>query len=223
MFAIIFILCLLTNLSRVGFSKPIELLYSESSAEREPRTKWILTALGLLTLGGGYFIALTVTSPLQALGLFFVAVILVIICTYCLFTAGSIAVLKLMRKNKKYYYKPGHFTSVSGMLHRMKRNAAGLASICILSTMVLVTVSTTLCLYIGEEDMANKRYPHDLSVIFRDPDSKIIDDAKEMINDEAEHLGYKITSVSEMSALDFQIEKISDEDTASTTITRRHS
>lgn len=165
----IFLINLLTNLRRVSFSSPMEMLRSASVGEREPETRWLLTLAGTVTLGAGYAIAITVESPLDALALFFVAVLLVITGTYCLFISGSIAVLKMLRRNRGYYYKTAHFTAVSGLLYRMKRNAAGLASICILSTMVLVTVSSTLCLYIGSEQVLNMRYPNDISVSFRMP------------------------------------------------------
>ncbi len=178
-FCVIFFLNLLTNLRRIGFSKPIELLRSANVGEQEPKTKWPLTVLGLLTLGGGYAIAVIVESPLDALALFFVAVLLVIIGTYCLFISGSIAVLKMLRSNKNYYYKTAHFTAVSGLLYRMKRNAAGLASICILSTMVLVTVSSTLCLYLGSEDTLRERWPSDISLSFRKPGADTSDIAIE--------------------------------------------
>ena len=158
----IFLLNYLLNLLRLNRVKPIELLHGGESGEREPKTKWVLTLLGLATMGAGYGISLTVSDPVNALILFFLAVILVIVGTYCLFTAGSIALLKALRKNKKYYYRTRHFTAVSGMLHRMKRNAAGLAAICILSTMVLVTVSTTLCLYMGVNDILNRMYCRDV-------------------------------------------------------------
>ena len=158
----IFLLNYLLNLLRLNRVKPIELLHGGESGEREPRTKWVLTALGLLTMGAGYGLSLTVSDPVNALTLFFLAVILVIVGTYCLFTAGSIALLKALRKNKKYYYQTRHFTAVSGMLHRMKRNAAGLATICILSTMVLITVSTTLCLYMGVNEILDRMYCRDV-------------------------------------------------------------
>ena len=158
----IFLLNYLLNLLRLNRVKPIELLHGGETGEREPKTKWVLTLLGLATMGAGYGISLTVSDPVNALMLFFLAVILVIIGTYCLFTAGSIALLKALRKNKKYYYRTRHFTAVSGMLHHMKRNAAGLAAICILSTMVLVTVSTTLCLYMGVNDILNRMYCRDV-------------------------------------------------------------
>lgn len=158
----IFLLNYLLNLLRLNRVKPIELLHGGESGEREPRTKWVLTALGLLTIGAGYGLSLTVSDPVNALTLFFLAVVLVIVGTYCLFTAGSIALLKALRKNKKYYYQTQHFTAVSGMLHRMKRNAAGLATICILSTMVLITVSTTVCLYMGVNDILDRMYCRDV-------------------------------------------------------------
>ena len=161
-FGAIFLLNYLLNLLRLGRVKPIELLKGGESGEREPKTKWLLALLGVVTMGAGYFLSLTVSDPLNALLFFFLAVILVIVGTYALFTAGSIWVLKALRKNKKFYYQPRHFTAVSGMLHRMKRNAAGLATICILSTMVLVTVSTTLCLYVGVNNILDRMYCRDV-------------------------------------------------------------
>ena len=164
LFAAVFGLTLLTNLMQIRLADPINLLRGSQQGEKEPRVKWPLLVIGLLSLGGGYFIALTVKSPLDALLLFFVAVILVIIGTYCLFTAGSIALLKALKRKRGFYYKPGNFIAVSGMLYRMKQNAVGLANICILSTMVLVTISTTVSLYIGQNDILRNRYPLDMSV-----------------------------------------------------------
>ena len=164
LFGGIFAVIFLNTLRQIHLSKPIELLKGGQTGEKEPKTKWIIAALGTLCLGTGYYIALTTKSPLTALNLFFVAVILVIIGTYLVFIAGSIAILKLLRKNKSYYYKTRHFTSVSGMLYRMKQNAAGLASICVLSTMVLVMVSTTVSLYAGMEDLLRSRYPRNIIV-----------------------------------------------------------
>ena len=161
-FGAIFLLNYLMNLFRLGRVKPIELLHGGESGDREPRTKWLLALLGLVTMGAGYYLSITAEDPMNALFLFFLAVLLVIVGTYCLFTAGSIALLKALRKNKKYYYQTRHFTAVSGMLHRMKRNAAGLATICILSTMVLITVSTTLCLYMGVSSILDRMYCRDV-------------------------------------------------------------
>lgn len=160
----IFFVILIGNLISVGRSNPIELLHGTNSGEKEPKTKLIIALVGAVTLAAGYYLAITTKSPLSAMQYFFVAVILVIVGTYCLFIAGSIAILKILRKNKKYYYKTSHFTTVSGMLYRMKKNAAGLASICILSTMVLVVVSTTVSMYIGVDDALEYRYPNDISI-----------------------------------------------------------
>lgn len=164
LFAIVYLLTYIYDLFQVQLANPIELLQSGNKGEREPKTKAIMAVLGVLCLGTGYFIAITTKNPIKALTLFFVAVILVIIGTYLLFTAGSIALLKILRRNKGYYYQTKHFTSVSGMIYRMKQNAVGLANICILSTMVLVAVSTTVSLYVGVEDIMKERYPNEINV-----------------------------------------------------------
>lgn len=160
----IFLVNLLYNIRQVHLSNAIELLKGGNVGEKEPKTKWLLTIIGVLCLGVGYYIAVTTESPLAALNLFFVAVLLVIIGTYCLFTTGSIAVLKMLRKNKKYYYIPKHFISVSSMIYRMKQNAAGLANICILSTAVIIIISSTMSLYMGVEDAIRTRYPSHIIV-----------------------------------------------------------
>ena len=171
LFGVLIFLTLLSNLNKVRVSKPIELLYGGQVGEREPRTKWFMTLLGVLTLGAGYYIALRTTNGMEAIAFYFVAVFLVIIGTYCLFTAVSIFVLKALRANKRFYYKTSHFIGVSGMLYRMKQNAVGLANICILSTMVMVMVSGTLSLYLGTQDIVNRQAPSDLTVLVRyDPD-----------------------------------------------------
>lgn len=177
LFSIIFILSLLNNLRQIHLAKPIELIKGGQTGEKEPKTKWILVLFGILTLGGGYYIALTTESPLAAINLFFIAVILVIIGTYALFTAGTIALLKLLRKNKNFYYQTKHFISVSGMIYRMKQNAVGLANICVLATMVLVMVSTTVSLYVGMEDLLRHRYPRNISV---SAENVTAEDAKRM-------------------------------------------
>lgn len=164
LFAIVYLLTYIYDLFQVQLANPIELLQSGNKGEREPKTKAIMAVLGVLCLGAGYFIAITTKNPIKALPLFFVAVILVIIGTYLLFTAGSIALLKILRRNKGYYYQTKHFTSVSGMIYRMKQNAVGLANICILSTMVLVAVSTTVSLYVGIEDIMKERYPNEINI-----------------------------------------------------------
>lgn len=148
----IYLASYLIHVIQIQLSNPIELLRGSQSGEKEPKTKWLMTIIGLVTLGLGYYIAITIDDPTTAMVLFFVAVILVIIGTYCLFTAGSITILKLLKKNKHFYYQTKHFTSVSQLIYRMKQNAVGLASICILCTCILVMLSSTVSLYFGIED-----------------------------------------------------------------------
>lgn len=187
LFSCIFILTLFCNLGQVHLSKPIELLYGGNTGEKEPKTKAVLSVIGILTLAVGYAIAILTESPLDAIGLFFIAVILVIIGTYCLFTAGSIALLKNLRKNKIYYYKTRHFTAISGMLYRMKQNAVGLANICILSTMVLVMISGTISLYFGMEDALRNRFPRNIEInsnnITADDNDKLAEEIGKVISE----------------------------------------
>ncbi|MDO5411734.1 MAG: FtsX-like permease family protein [Lachnospiraceae bacterium] len=161
-FLIIFFLILLNSLRQIQAARPIELLHSDKTAEKPPKSNWILALAGVLILGGAYTLAVLIEDPMTALLWFFIAVIMVIVATYLLFIAGSVVFCRLLQKNKKFYYKTNHFISVSSMVYRMKQNGAGLASICILSTMVLVTLSSTVCLFIGTEDSLQKRYPRDI-------------------------------------------------------------
>ena len=164
MFSGMLLLVLLGNLNKVRLSKPIELLHSASAGEREPKTRWLMTLLGVLALGTGYYIAISTRTGVDALMLYFVAVFLVIVGTYCLFTAVSIFVLKALRRSKRFYYQTSHFIGVSGMLHRMKQNAMGLANICILCTMVMVMLSGTLSLYLGTKQAIDEQYPGDINI-----------------------------------------------------------
>ena len=166
MFLPVVIVTLFRNVHRVRLSQPIELLRSGNTGEREPKAKWLMALVGFLCLGSGYYIAVTTKSPVTALGLFFAAVLLVMAGTYLLFTAGSIAVLKVMRWKKSFYYKTKNFTSISGMIYRMKQNAMGLASICILSTGVLLMLSTTVSLNMGIEDSLSDMFPYDAGFTF---------------------------------------------------------
>ena len=161
-FLVIFIMTLVYNLFQIQLSNPVELLHGGSQGEKEPKTKWLMTVFGVVTLGIGYFIAITTDQPLAAIQAFFIAVVCVILGTYALFTAGSIALFKALRKNKKFYYQTKHFNAVAGMIYRMKQNAVGLANICILSTMVLVMISTTISLYVGMENVLETRYPREV-------------------------------------------------------------
>lgn len=163
LFGFIFALLFLYSMFRVRLTNPIQLLHGCQVGEKEPKTKIVMAIIGLLCLGIGYYLSISTRDASDAIGLFFIAVIFVIIGTYFLFIAGSIALFKMLRKNKKYYYKTNHFISISGMIYRMKKNAVGLANICILSTMVLVMLSTTLSMMIGLDDTLNFHYPYDIS------------------------------------------------------------
>jgi len=158
---------LLYSLGQIHVSKPIALLRGEKQGEKPPKARWLLTFCGLVMLGIAYYLSVTIQQPIAAFSMFFLAVVLVILATYLLFICGSVALCKLLQKNKRYYYQKNHFISVSSMAYRMKRNGAGLASICILATMVLVMLSSTTCLYFGKEDALRTRYPSDLSVELR--------------------------------------------------------
>ena len=161
-FGVISILLLINSLTQVRLSSAVALMRSEHQGEKPPRANWVLGLLGIVLLGYAYYISLTIQDPVAALGWFFVAVILVILSTYLLMVAGSVLLCRVLQKNKRYYYRPEHFVSVSSMAYRMKRNGAGLASICILCTMALVTISTTTCLYSGAEASLQGRYPREL-------------------------------------------------------------
>lgn len=164
LFAVIFLCIYFFSFIRVQICQPIELLKGENTGEKEPKTRHIMAIIGALCLAAGYICAIFTKDSAAVLELFFIAVILVILGTYFLFTAGSIALLKLLKKNKKYYYKTNHFTSASGMTYRMKQNSVGLASICILFTMLLVTISTTTSFMVGRDDMIAQKYPYDIIV-----------------------------------------------------------
>ena len=163
-FGVIFALLYLNSLWRLFRSSTLSLLHSETAGEKPPRANGFLGLLGVALLGTAYYLAVSIQDPIEALALFFVAVILVILATYLLMISGSVLLCRLLQKNKRYYYRPNHFVSVSSMAFRMKRNGAGLASICILATMVLVMLSSTTCLYCGTEDTLRSRYPRELSL-----------------------------------------------------------
>ena len=193
LFAGIFLLTYLYNILQIQLVNPVELLHGGNQGEKEPKSRWLLVIVGVAALGNGYWIALTTEAPLEALLKFFVAVVCVIIGTYALFIAGSIVVLKILRKNKAYYYNPKHFTSVSGMIYRMKQNGAGLANICVLSTMVLVMVSTTVSLYAGMEDILDSRFPRDVSIVCNEADTNNEKTLQRLIKEQCEKAGVKIT------------------------------
>ena len=163
-FVSIFLLIFIKGLFQIRTLSAIALIKSENYGEKPPKANYLLGIAGIIILAVAYYIALSIKSPLTALSWFFIAVCMVIIATYLLFICGSVMLCKLLQKNKNYYYKPNHFVSVSSMAYRMKRNGAGLASICILSTMVLVIMMGSGSLYVGKEDSLNNRYPHDFTI-----------------------------------------------------------
>lgn len=185
LFVIIFTVTLIYNLIQIKLSNPIELLHGSNEGEKEPKSRLVLTIIGVVLLGIGYYIAITTKSPLSAFSLFFVAVLCVVIGTYALFTAGSVTLLKILKKNKKFYYKTNHFTAVSGLLYRMKQNAIGLANICILSTAVLVMVSTTVSLYIGMQEELDMRFTRSFNYTIEGDNRESIQKAAALIDDAA--------------------------------------
>lgn len=206
LFGGIFLLMFLNSMRHIYRSKPVDLLKSRSAGEKEPKAKWILAAIGLLCLTAGYYIAVTTTNPVAAVALFFIAVVLVIIGTYLLFTAGSIALLKILKKNKGYYYKTKHFVSISSMMYRMKKNAVGLANICILSTMVLVIISTTLALFLGVDDSLKQRYPSEYDITCKAEENDAFDKSVQTLHDSAKSEG--LTLINELSYRDFSFSAI---------------
>lgn len=184
LFVVIMALNYFYDIAQIHATSPIELLHGTDMGEKEPRAKWLLAILGFILLATGYTISLKIEDPVSALAFFFVAVLCVIFGTYLLFTAGSIALLKLLKKKKSFYYKTNHFVSVSGMMYRMKQNAIGLAHICVLSTMVLVMISTTSSMMFSMHDILYTRYPMQnmcyVSGTSRSDDQKMIEDIHQM-------------------------------------------
>ena len=177
LYAIIFALIWLSTVVRVGRSSAVALLRSESVGEKPPKANWLLGLAGVVILAAAYYLAVSITNPLDAIVWFFVAVILVIIGTYLLLVAGSVLLCRVLQRNKKYYYRPEHFVSVSSMAYRMKRNGAGLASVCIIATMILVMISSSSCLYFGAEDAVMTRYPRETNVTLSAQNAAQLEDA----------------------------------------------
>jgi putative ABC transport system permease protein len=192
LFMAIFVVTYVSNLLQVQKANPVDLLHGQNQGEREPRTKWLLTLVGILCLGGGYYIAQTTESPLAAISQFFIAVILVIIGTYALFTAGSIALLKYLKKKKTFYYQTRHFTSISGMIYRMKQNAVGLSNICIMSTVVLVLLSVSVSLYAGMEDVMKIGFPMDFRAQTYNIEQENITKERQIIDEETRKAGVDV-------------------------------
>ena len=213
LFLIIFFLILCNTIRQLRTANPAELFREEKAGEKEPKSKGVLALLGLAAVGSGYYIAITTQNPLKAITLFFVAVLLVIAGTYLLFTAGSITLLKLLRKNRRFYYCTNHFVSVSGMIYRMKQNAVGLANICILSTMVLVMLSGTISLVAGVEDIMRTRYPAEFMIYSDEPSTEAFEPVRELrrewgipVTKETEYTFFVLTAVQNGNSFDGQEE-----------------
>lgn len=203
-FSLLFLATLLYNLIQIIRAKPIELLHGGAVGEKEPKANWLLALFGVACLGVGYYLSLTIDHPVQALMMFFVAVVLVIFGTYALFVSGMTAILKLLKRRKKFYYKSRNFTTVSGMLYRMKQNAAGLASICILSTCVLVMISSSFSMYISYEDILYTRYPTNLSIAGFGIPQEQADEAEAIIERSIQRAGAAAENISISHTLAFQ-------------------
>lgn len=201
LFGAVFAVTFCFNLLQLRKVDPVDLLHGGNMGEQEPKSKWLLALTGAVTLAVGYGIALMTKSPLSSIGNFFIAVILVIIGTYALFTAGSIVLLKTLKKNKNYYYRPDHFATVSGMLYRMKQNAAGLANICIMSTIVLVLVSVTVSLYAGMNDILKLRFPMEYHVQVTDPDPERVLQMQQIVEEELKREQVELKEKEEMVTL----------------------
>ena len=206
LFGIMYLILLLYNFMQVKLANPIALLHSRNVGEREPKAKWLFAVTGIGCILVGYYFAANVSGLIEAINMFFIAVILVIAGTYGLFMAGSIAFLKLLRKNKQYYYRTKHFITVSGMLYRMKQNAVGLANICILSTMVMVIISTTVCMYAGLEDALAKSKELNLSFYYKEyPTQEQRNYLQEQMQQIVTAQGRKMTDMSEYSYIPYII------------------
>ena len=207
LFGGIYVLILLANLLRMRLSNPVALLKSENTGEKPPKANWFFGLIGLLILLSAYYVAAVSQSPLEALIFFFIAVLMVIVATYLLLVSGSVTLCRMLRRNKRYYYQTRHFISVSAMAYRMKRNGAGMATICILCTMVLVILTSTVCLYGGTDSMVDAICPQDINLTIgleaRDGEEnwKRLDAMQQMALDVTEEMGLTPENITFQRAL----------------------
>lgn len=207
LFGGIYVLFLLANLLRMRLSNPVALLKSENTGEKPPKANWFFGLIGLLILLSAYYVAAVSQSPLEALIFFFIAVLMVIVATYLLLVSGSVTLCRMLRRNKRYYYQTRHFISVSAMAYRMKRNGAGMATICILCTMVLVILTSTVCLYGGTDSMVDAICPQDINLTIgleaRDGEEnwKRLDAMQQMALDVTEEMGLTPENITSQRAL----------------------
>lgn len=219
-FAVIFVLLYFNALIRVKHSSAVDLIKSENSGEKAPKANWLLGVLGVILLGAAYYLAVSIDNPIEALVWFFVAVVMVIVATYLLMISGSVLFCRLLQKNKDYYYRSNHFVSVSSMVYRMKRNGAGLASICVLATMVLVMISSSSCLYFGAEDSLTSRYPREICVTATVEEPEQLDESnisiiRDYLNKNSVEFGAKPSNINQapyayVSALPFGTDMVCD-------------
>lgn len=203
LFLWIYAFIFLNALRQIKTASPIDLLHAGNVGEKEPKAKWLIAIVGLLCTGAGYYLAITTENPVTSLSLAFVAVILVVIGTYLLFTAGSITLLKILKNHKGYYYKTRHFISISGMIYRMKQNAVGLANICILSTGVLLMVACTTSLMVGMEDIIRSRYPNQFALYTDDENLDTAREAVDAVKQLQKESGIEVTKEMEYRYLAF--------------------
>lgn len=207
LFGGIYVLILLANLLRMRLSNPVALLKSENTGEKPPKANWFFGLIGLLILLSAYYVAAVSQSPLEALIFFFIAVLMVIVATYLLLVSGSVTLCRMLRRNKRYYYQTRHFISVSAMAYRMKRNGAGMATICILCTMVLVILTSTVCLYGGTDSMVDAICPQDVNLTIgleaRDGEEnwERLDAMQQMALDVTEEMGLTPENITSQRAL----------------------
>lgn len=207
LFGGIYVLILLANLLRMRLSNPVALLKSENTGEKPPKANWFFGLIGLLILLSAYYVAAVSQSPFEALIFFFIAVLMVIVATYLLLVSGSVTLCRMLRRNKRYYYQTRHFISVSAMAYRMKRNGAGMATICILCTMVLVILTSTVCLYGGTDSMVDAICPQDINLTIgleaRDGEEnwKRLDAMQQMALDVTEEMGLTPENITSQRAL----------------------
>lgn len=207
LFGGIYVLILLANLLRMRLSNPVALLKSENTGEKPPKANWFFGLIGLLILLSAYYVAAVSQSPHEALIFFFIAVLMVIVATYLLLVSGSVTLCRMLRRNKRYYYQTRHFISVSAMAYRMKRNGAGMATICILCTMVLVILASTVCLYAGTDSMVNAICPQDVNLTMgleaRDGEEngERLDAMQQMALDVTEEMGLTPENITSQRAL----------------------
>ena len=207
LFGGIYVLILLANLLRMRLSNPVALLKSENAGEKPPKANWFFGLVGLLILLSAYYVAAVSQSPLEALIFFFIAVLMVIVATYLLFVSGSVTLCRMLRRNKRYYYQTRHFISVSAMAYRMKRNGAGMATICILCTMVLVILTSTVCLNGGTDSMVDAICPQDVNLTIGlearngEENWKRLDAMQQMALDVTEEMGLTPENITSQRAL----------------------